>query len=121
MTTLSRFGTHNQVLPAKGPKAYPFTLDFRTAVSQSLDFDVEITGGFIDYISGIFVDNTKNANPLTIKTASIGQVISIPAGKQAYMPLLISDAAQLEITTVQANNLLVPFFVVNFPVTPCVW
>lgn len=121
MSNFSRFGTYNQVLPSKGPKVYPFTLDFRTLAEQDLDFSVEITGGFIDYISGCFVDNRLNVNPLVIKTQSVGQAVSIPAGKQAYMPLLVTDAAQLQITTIIANNLLVPFFVMNFPVQPFVW
>lgn len=121
MSNFSRFGTYNAVLPAKGPKTYPFTLDFRTNPSQIIDMTTEIQGEFINFISGCFVDNTLNANPLKITTQSIGQVLSIPAGKQAYMPLLVGDAAVLTISTTAANNLLVPFFVVNFPVQPFVW
>lgn len=121
MTNISRFGTYNAVLPEKGPKAYPFRLQFQTLNEQDLDFQVEIDGGFISFISGCFVDNRLNANPLNIEVASVGQIVSIPAGKQAYMPLLVTDAAQLKITTIAANDLIVPFFVLNFPVQPYVW
>jgi hypothetical protein len=121
MTNISRFGTYNQVLPEKGPKAYPFKLDFRDTNLIEIDMSPEIVGGFISYISGCFVDNRLNANELEIEVASVGQLVGIPAGKQAYMPLLVTDAAQLTIRTISANDLVVPFFIVNFPVTPAVW
>ena len=117
----SRFGTYNAVLPKGGPVTYPFPLDFSTQPQQTVDMQPEISAGKLDYISGCFVDNRTNAADLEIVCEGTNQKVRIPAGKQAYMPLLIGDAASLTINTTQANGLIVPFFVVNFPVWPIIF
>lgn len=119
--TYSRFGTHNDVLPKAGPKAYPIKLDFTVKSEQLVDMSQEISGGFIDFISGVYVDNGRNDYDLEIEVASIGQVVRIPAGKQSYMPLLCTDAAQLTFRTPSNNGLIIPLFVLNFPVWPIVF
>lgn len=120
-TTYTRFGTYNAVLPKAGPTAYPFTLDFRSVGNAEISLQNEITLGHIDFISGVYVDNSANDNPLDIVVASTNQKVTIPPKSQAYMPLCITDTATLSFKTVVDNQLLVPIQVVNFPVQPCVW
>ena len=120
MATLSRFGTHNDVLPKAGPKAYPVTLDFTVKTVQQIDMEPEVSQGHIDFISGIYIDNRKNAASIEVTLDGIGQSIGIPAGKQSYMPLCASGNL-LTFTTVANATLLVPVIVVNFPVFPIVW
>jgi len=121
MTTYTRFGTYNAVLPKSGPKTYPLVADFRTVGSFTADLTVQVQQGFIDFISGLFIDNSANANTLSILVATTQQKIIIPAKAQAYMPILASDAPVVELTTTVNNQLLVPFQVFNFPVQPAVW
>lgn len=118
---LTRFGTHNAVLPKAGPIAYPFKLDFTAKAEQVVDMTPEISAGHIDFISGVYVDNGANADALSIEVASIGQVVRIPAGKQAYMPLLVTDAPMLTMRTTPNNALIIPFFALNFPVWPIIF
>lgn len=117
----TRFGTYNAVLPNEGPKVYPINLDFRSdkVTSVEIDFTNEITAKKIDYISGFFADNSQNPAELVVKVSSTGQIIRIPANKQAYMPAFFSDDASAVIET--TGNVVVPFFAVNFPVWPHVW
>lgn len=117
----TRFGTFNAVLPKEGPKTYPFTLDFNTIGQRVIDMQIEIDGGHISYVSGGFFDNRLNLNPLVITVERVGQQVSIPAGKQAYLPLLVSDTPVLTFTATPANGLLVPVFVCNFPVAPIIF
>ena len=119
--TLTRFGTHNAVLPKAGPIAYKFQVDFTVKGEFEIDMTPEVSAQHIDFISGCYFDNSKNANPLDIEVASIGQIVHIPAGKQGYMPLLITDAPILTLRTTPNNQLIVPFFVVNFPVWPIIF
>lgn len=121
MTSMQRFGTYNQVLPKEGPKCFSFILDFTVLTTQEIDFTQPITEGFVSFVSGFYIDNRLNATEINIKTDQTNQRLGIPAGKQAYMPLLIAGSPKFIITTVVANNLLIPFFPVNFPVTPLVW
>lgn len=116
-----RFGTHNMVLPPEGPKVYPLTLDFRLTNTQTLDFVAIIMQKQITFLQGVFVDNSLNMNPLFIETDQVGQRVQIPAQSQAYMPLMITDSAVIDFTTVQAGNLLVPVIMTNCPVMPYIW
>lgn len=119
--SMSRFATHNAVLPKAGPLAYPQVLDFTTKSEILVDMGSEITLGHIDFISGVFVDNGLNVNDLEIEVGGIGQRVRIPAGKQAYMPLLIGDSPQLTFRTTANNQLHIPVAILNFPVWPYIW
>lgn len=121
MTQISRFGTFNAVLPAAGPVCYPQNLDFRTLAETEIDLQSEIVAGHIAFVSGFYIDNSQNANPITIVVDTTFQSITIPAGKQAYMPTLSATSAKFTITTEAAADLIVPFYVLNFPVWPMVW
>lgn len=121
MTQISRFGTFNAVLPAAGPVCYPQNLDFRTVAEQQVDLQSEIVAGHIAFVSGFYLDNSANANPITVVVDTTFQRIIIPANKQAYMPTLSATSAKFTVTTQAAANLIVPFYALNFPVWPLVW
>lgn len=121
MSSFTRFGTYNSVLPKEGPKTYPFNLDFTSDAEKIVDMTIELDAEHISFISGAFIDNRNNAAELLIKVERVGQIVRIPAGKQAYMPLLVGDSAILTITTTPANGLIVPIFVCNFPLFPAVF
>ncbi len=86
-----------------------------------MDMQPEISAGHIDFISGVYVDNSGNADVLEIEVAGIGQKVKIPAHKQSYMPLLCTDNAELTFRTTPNNQLLIPLFVLNFPVWPVIF
>ena len=117
----ARYGTYNAVLPKEGPKVFAFNLDFAAAKQQDVDLVLAIQNNTISFVQSWYIDNSKNAVAITVETAGTGQRITIPAGKQAYMPMFIPDEARLTLTTTPAAGLVVPFFVTNVPVTPCVW
>lgn len=117
----ARFGSFNQVLPKEGPKVFGFNLDFRTLGSQDVDLSLQVQQEFISFVQGWFIDNSLNAAAVSISTTGTNQGIRIPAGKQAYMPMFITDECKLTITTTPAANLIVPFYVTNVPVMPYVW
>lgn len=115
---LSRFGTYNAVLPAKGPIVYPVQLDFRTVGQIEVDFTSEIQQEHIDFISGIIFDNRLNTGVLEVSMPVTGYSFGIAAGKQGQLPLLMTDAAKLTFTTPTDPALIVPVWVVNFPLYP---
>jgi hypothetical protein len=119
--SFTRLGTHNMVLPPEGPKAYSFTLDFTAQNVQVLDFLQEIQSGFISFVQGMLIDNTLNANAIIVSTQQINFPLRIPAGKQAYMPLMVTDSAVLTFTTTQNLGLVVPLVITNCPVSPIVF
>lgn len=117
----ARYGTYNAVLPKEGPKVFGFNLDFRVEDLVDIDVSLQVQQGFISFVQGWFINNIDNAEPVKIATQGTDQGITIPAGKQAYMPMFITDECKLTITTTAAANLIVPFYLTNVPVMPCVW
>lgn len=117
----ARLGTKNMVLPPEGPKVYAFTLDFTATNSREIDMGGEIEKNFISFIQSVLIDNRLNGQPITIMAEQIGFEYSIPAGKQAYMPVFVTDAAKLTFKTPQAASLVVPIVITNVPVQPYVW
>jgi hypothetical protein len=120
----ARFGTHNAVLPKEGPIVIPTNLDFSTVTglaTQTIDLSLQIQQGFISYVQGFFVDNFDNTAMLTIVIDETNQRFKIPAGKQAYFPAMFGDSAKCTVSTTQANGLVVPMFLVNFPVDAMIW
>lgn len=118
---LQRFGTNNAVLPKEGPKVFPFTLDFTVKNLQELDLTLAIEQGWVSFISGIYIDNAINAANISVTTANLGQRVTCPSLSQAYFPLFVTDNPRLTINTTAAPNLLIPVFVVNFPVDALTW
>jgi hypothetical protein len=121
MTQFVRFGTFNAVLPKEGPKTYPFNLDFSTKGTQVLDFQIEIDGKHISFVSGFFADNRANGADLVVTSERIGHAVRIPAGKQGFMPLFVGDSPVIDFVTTPAAGLIVPVFVCNFPLSPYIF
>lgn len=120
----ARFGTHNAVLPKEGPMVFPTNVDFSIATgkaSQEVDLTLAVEQGFVSFIQGFFVDNSANAAVLTITIDQTGQIIKIPAGKQAYMPAFFSDTPKLTLSTTQAVGLVVYIGLTNVPVDCVIW
>lgn len=117
----ARFGTFNQVLPQEGPKVFGFGLDFRTEGEDTVDLSLQVQQGFISFVQGFFIDNSDNGAAIRISTIGTDQGITIPAGKQAYMPMFVTDECKFTITTTPAADLVIPFYVTNVPVMPCVF
>lgn len=120
MPSVTRYATFNAVLPPEGPLSYRFPLDFSKVASVEVDMTGPITAEELSYINGAYVDNYDNANPLEIKVANSMQRIRIPAGKAAYVPLMVTGAAVVTCSTPSAPGLIVPVYMVNFPVWPFV-
>lgn len=117
----ARLGTSNMVLPPEGPKVYAFQLDFTASGSKEIDMGPEVEKGFISFVQTLLIDNRLNGQPLTFTAEQIGFEYSIPAGKQAYMPVFVTGTAKLNFKTPQAANLVVPIVVSNTPCQPYVW
>jgi len=120
----ARYGTSNMVLPPEGPKVFGFNLDFRTPGqddTEIVDLTLQIQQGFISQVSGFFIDCRLATSATTITMTGTNQQVSIPSGKQAYMPAFVLDEAVFTVVTTPGATVVIPFYPVNFPVTPLVW
>lgn len=121
MSEYQRFGTYNMVLPKEGAKAYPVNLDFRATDNVVVDFTLQVQQHFVSFIQSVFIDNSENANPLSVKCAATNHKVIIPPTSQGYFPLFLTSDPVMTFETPQDNNLIVPIVLTNVPVTPSVW
>ena len=114
------FGIANVVVPAGGPKCVPTNVDFSNAAQVVLDGQQIVQNGRIEYLQGVFVDNSANVNNLSLTMSTTGQVIIVPKQSQGYFSIMVPDPPQIVAATVQAN-IVIPMFFYNVPIQPAVW
>lgn len=107
--------------PRKGSRAMPVLLDFtiESPVGVNLTFDQESEK--LEFVQAIFVDNSTNAQQLTATFNATGQAIIIPAGWQAYLPVLAGLSNCKVAFSVPSGTPKIPCFFLNFPVPMALW
>jgi hypothetical protein len=107
----------NMTLPAEGPVSVPMNFDMALLTSYDIDLTQAINDKVISFISGAWVDNSDNAQALTITCDGTNQAIIFPASKQGWIPLYITNPPKLRIEQAAVGG-FVKFLFVNFPVFP---
>lgn len=115
------FGIANVVVPASGPKCVPTSVDFTNVAQILLDGSAIVQGGKIEYLQGVFVDNSTNLNNLSLTMSTTNQQIIVPKKSQGYFSIMCPDPPQIVAATVQTNGLIIPMFFYNVPIQPGVW
>lgn len=111
--------------PTQGHKALPISLEFVGVGTLAINVTDEIIAtGMLDFVQGIFIDNSANAvDPCTITfqtLANKGFVIKCPAGAQLFAPINVPPGAVTFNATSAIGN-TVPIELYNFPVAPACW
>lgn len=117
----STFGIANVVVPAGGPKCVGVNVDFSTSADVLLDGTQIVTQGKIEYLQGVFVDNSANLNNLTLTMSTTGQQLIVPKKSQGYFAIMVPDPPQINAHTTILNGLVIPMFFYNVPIQPMVW
>lgn len=115
------FGIANVVVPAGGPKCVPTFVDFTNAAQVTVDGVQLVTQGKIEYLQGVYIDNSTNLNNLSIQMSSTNQIITAKARTQGYYAIMVPDPPQMIVSTNQTNGLIIPLFFYNVPIQPAVW
>jgi hypothetical protein len=113
------FGVANVVVPAGGPKVVPVLVDFTSVASVLLDGQSIVSQGKIEYLQGVFIDNSANINNLTLTMSTTNQIIMCPKKSQGYFTIMVPDPPQIVAAT--PIGLIVPMFFYNVPIQPAVW
>lgn len=117
MSNSAKFDVNNMVLPGKGPVTIPQSLDFSTNAIVDLDFTEIIRNGWVDFLSGVYINNSGHANVLTIECNGTNQITKFPANSSGYLPLFISDTPKLRITSAGVGSVISAHFY-NIPMLP---
>lgn len=107
----------NGGMPANGKvSAVPYSLNFSTSPSYYVDFTISQWQGAITNIQSVYIDNSGNSGLVTFQDNLSGQSISVPAGAQAYLPLIVPNPPTLTISSPAGNSIVnMIFFNVPFP------
>ena len=119
MQLSNSFGIANVVVPSGGPKCVPANVDFTSVASVTLDGQQIVTQGKIEYLQGVFIDNSANPNNLTLTMSTTNQVIICPKQSQGYFSIMVPDPPQIIAAT--PIGLVISMFFYNVPIQPCVW
>lgn len=121
--------TQNQYLPqnvfcgvpaCEGRKSITTIIDFSIGAIFQLDLSaVQSNTKFINSVQSLFVDNASNTNPLIITMGVTLQRIVIPAGRQAYVPILQPNPPVIQFQC--ASALSVKIQILNFFMPPAMW
>lgn len=108
------------VAPKEGPMTIPLTLDFTAGQTYTFDATAQqMNGQRISVFQTIFVDNSLATVPLSIAVANTQQVIKIPGGSQAYIP--IACTSKLSVTFASSSGLVLYAAILNIPMNGIVW
>ena len=121
----SKFPTSQNVQPDE-PACISGVLNF-TAAQQYVAVDFSSDKRMADFaLQGVFIDNSLNAQAVTLTFQPTGQVLTIAANTQAYLPVVCPNPgqnAEMKLTAFSnaGGAVNVPIQLLNTPVTPCVW
>jgi hypothetical protein len=115
------FGVSNVIIPKGGPKVVGAQLDFTVNSQIEIDGLSVVQNGRIEFIQGMFIDNSDNPSPLTFIMQGTFQRIVAPAHSQGYYSILLPNPPQMVANTTPAAGLVISIIFYNVPIQSQVW
>lgn len=106
--------------PRAGSRAMPQNLDFSVVNPIEINLSSEQMQKRIEFVQSMYIDNSSNPAPLTIKFGGTAQTIIIPPGYQAYIPVLATTDNFHALFTTNGTP-VVPIQYLSFPVAIALW
>lgn len=117
--TTTILGSYNAMVPAEGPKVVPVIAQLQANQAVTIDLSQLQQQGKISFIQGLMVDNSLNAQPVTVTSQAFNQKILVPAGAQAVLPIFVINPPVFIAASTGGVN--VPLFFFNIPLPAQVW
>lgn len=115
------FAIANVIVPKGGPKVIPTALDFSNAAEISMDGELIVSQGGIEYIQGVFIDNADNPDKFSLNMEGVNQRIVCPANSQGYFSIMATNPPKMIASTVQTNGRIINVYFYNVPIQSAVW
>ena len=93
MSARAIFKTNNNQIPCEGPRAIRLEFDFQMGGEMEVDFAPDVQRGVISEIQSAYVDNLDGSE-VTIVCNMTRQRVTVPAGYQGYVQLLLGTDAK---------------------------
>lgn len=106
--------------PGMTPKVIPLRIDARASQNVLVDLTEQQQRGIFGPFQTMYVDNSGNSQPVMIITQVLNQQMTVPAGGQAILPLLVSPTAP-KFNVITTGAVFVPIAILNIPMDYQVW
>jgi hypothetical protein len=109
MGTRVAFKTANQAFPSQGNRELPVVLDFTSTALIADTLFQEMSASQIEMVQSVYIDNSKNAAPLTLIFQDTLQNITAPPFSQGIYPVISAGKINYTAATVQGIKLQIIF------------
>lgn len=116
----SSFEVFNGFAPKKGPRSMHITIDLSVFNPYQFDLSLVIQRDILEWVQAVYIDNSANPAPFSLKALISNQSITCPAFSQGYFPMVVPNAPGF-IASSPASSLIIPVEFLNFPVPAAVW
>lgn len=110
---------NNIVIPPEGSKTLDCTLDFSAQTTIDLQGFLSVAMGKVQYLQGVYIDNSANPAPVTLVAAVTNQTITCGARRQGYYPFFLSQTPDATASTIGGGIVRLHFY--NMPMQAMEW
>lgn len=104
----------NGLAPTKGPRVLPLQLDFTSVTSIPINAAHAQENDRVEFIQGIYVDNSSNPSSLILTQTLTNQTIRFPAGSAGFVPFFTPNPPIF--TASSTGGVIVNAVLTTFPV-----
>ena len=104
----------------EGRKVIPFTINFATAETAAIDLTNTFQQNSISAVQSMFVDASSAGQEVVFDYGAENQKVIVPAGAQAYMPVMQTNPPRFTVTC-NDGNFILNLLLMNFFVPPYIW
>lgn len=118
MSANARFEVFPMVLPEMGPRSVPDKIEFVANQTEELDLTQLIDNKWLDFISGVYVDNFGNTGTIEMICSGTNQRFVIAPDTAGYYPLLLPNSPKVMLTNTASETVTFQWY--NIPVFPVI-
>lgn len=108
-------------LPPEGSRCVMAQYDWTAQTGYADDLSQLVARGVETSIQSVFVDNSSNAQPVSILVNGTNHLIVTPARSQGFYPIFFTGAPGFQITVGAAAAALTRLYLLNLPCNGAVW
>ena len=114
--TSAKFPNFTMTIPAEGPVSVPDSYEFVANEALEIDLSQLTFNGWLEFVSGVFIDNTLNTGFLYFTCSGTKQNFYFPPGYSGYVPLFLPNPPKVVVTSSENANVTFQWY--NVPVFP---
>lgn len=117
ISPLNAIAAYTLKTPPEGPRYVPLNFDFTAFTTWGVDLMMLTQQKHMSSVQSLYVDNSANNAAVEIDNGQ-GQTLIVPAGYQAYLPIILNDNPKFNVSSTGTSCQMLAM---NFMTFPFVW